>query len=157
MARIFRLTALVPALALSGCAGLAFNDAPRSGALIYYDSSPYLLVTFTKDCVSAASVISLPGTARSVSFQSGYGTADLSVTLTNGMIASVGQKTDTKVPETLTAIAGLATAAGKLGSAAAPGAGKTVECVPVARLYPIINGAPDTAHPITVHGELAGQ
>jgi hypothetical protein len=129
------------ALGLGGCAGLAFNAGPESGALTYYEPKPYLLVTVGKDCAYSASVVSLPGRARSVGFKSGIGSADLSVSLQSGMIASVGQKTDTQIPQTLTAITGLATAASKFGITAAPPAKGSI-CHPSAALYEIVDGVP---------------
>ncbi len=151
------LVAGFSAVYLSSCAGMTFNATAQSDALTYYEIKPYLLLTITKDCVPSASVLSLPGTLRSVSFNNGYGTADLSVSLSNGMITSVGQKTDSKIPETITAVAGLATAASKLGLMAETPGGKStkaVVCVPTARLYPIVEGEPDLGHPVVIEGEL---
>ena len=140
---------------LSGCAHLDFGD---DRGLTYFDLKPYLFVSTTKECVSVATVVSVPETKREVKFKSGYGTADLSVGLSNGMITSVGQKTDTKIPETITAIASLGTAAkGMLALDAASSSGKKdntpasekkdaagtqTVCEPTAKLYPIENGIP---------------
>jgi hypothetical protein len=84
-------------------------------------------------------VVVLPEAKRELRFRSGYGPADLSATLNSAMIASLGQKTDTKVPETFTAIAALGTAF----KIAKEGAG---QCIPNATLYPITNGVPDRTH-----------
>ena len=109
--------------------------------MTYYDSKPYLFVSTTKECISTATVVMIPEAEKVMKFTSGYGSADLSATLSNGMIASVGQKTDTKIPETLTAIASLGTAAGGIkGMAAAP---SPVICTPTATLYPVVSGKPD--------------
>jgi hypothetical protein len=128
-------------LDLCGCAGLTFNAGPQPGALTYYEPKPYLLVTVGKDCAYTASVVSLPGPRRSVGFKSGLGSADLSMQLQNGMIVSVGQKTDTQIPQTLTAITGLATAASKFGITAAPPAKGSI-CQPSAAFYEIVDGIP---------------
>lgn len=82
----------------------------------------------------------VPGKRRVVKFKSGFGSSELSVTLSNGMIASVGQKTDTKVPETITSIAALGTAAAAFKS---DGGSK---CEPKAALYPITNGSVDASN-----------
>ena len=128
-------------LIISGCARLKFNDSEQPDSLTYYEVEPYLFVQTNKDCVSSATTIALPGKKRSVEFRSGYGSADLSVSLSAGIVTSVGQKTDTKIPETLTAIGGLATA-GILAT------GKQFVCEPTAALYSIRNGIPDISHPI---------
>jgi hypothetical protein len=106
----------------------------------------YLFVSTTKDCVSTPTVIAIPESKKAVKFRSGWGTAELSVVLNNGMVASAGQKTDTKIPETLAAVAALGTAGGGLLKGTRE-IEKTV-CTPAAVLYPIISGVPDTTHPI---------
>lgn len=128
---------------LSGCAGLVFNSTEKEGALTYWDGAPYLLVTTAADCAATASVIMLPSEKRSVSLRSGYGSSELSLKLQNGMIAEVGQTVDTKVPETLTGIASLATALKPQshGGLESKRCGTSV-------LYPIRNGVPDTRNPV---------
>ncbi|UGY14553.1 hypothetical protein [Bradyrhizobium septentrionale] len=132
---------------LSGCAGLQFNPGPAPDALTYNEPIPYFQVTRNGDCTVTGSVVSLPGYERSVAFRNGYGSADLSVNLQNGMIQSVNQKTDSKIPETLTAISSLAGVATK-GLKAAD-AGKP-SCDTSAKLYPIRDGKPDIKHPISL-------
>jgi hypothetical protein len=134
---------LLAALALPGCAHLEF-DAKEPG-LTYFDPKPYLAVSKGTDCKVTAAVLVLPGEKRTLAFKSGYGTSDLSASLANGLLQSVGQKTDTKIPETVTALAGVATAL-----RAGPGAAKEPACDSHVRLYPIVNGAPDFGHPLAV-------
>ncbi len=150
MNRFSKVLAITSTFALTGCAGLVFNPAEEPDALSYFEPEPYFLVTTaldsaTKNCVTTATVVVVPGAKRSVSLRSGYGSADLSVSLSNGMITSVGQKTDTKIPETITAISGLATAVHALSEkrGAAPSG-----CPHRATLYPIRRGIPDRKHPI---------
>jgi hypothetical protein len=106
-------------LGFSGCARVAlYSDeqlkGPETGFRVYYPK-PYLLVaqTGSKDNPVQASVVYLPDqkNVRYAKLKSGYGTAELSLAFQNGMLTNVGQKTDTKIPETISAIAGLATAA----------------------------------------------
>lgn len=134
---------------IQGCARLDFGD---DKGLVYYDPKPYLFVSTTKDCVTAATNISLPETKKEVKFLSGYGSADLSIGLSNGMITSAGQKTDTKIPETLTAVSGLVGSAAKAAALppALPGASKPKQiiCTPSAAVYPINNGIPDISSPL---------
>ncbi|QND70820.1 hypothetical protein [Tardiphaga robiniae] len=135
-----RIYIVAACFSLGGCAGLQFNPVPMPDALTYNEPVPYYQVTRNGDCTVSGAVVSLPGLERSVAFRNGYGSADLSVNLQNGMITSVNQKTDSKVPETLTAISSLAGVAAKglvAGDAAKP------ICPPSAKLYRIVNGRPD--------------
>ena len=124
---------------LTGCAGLTFGPESTT-SLTYYDPKPYLFISTAADCVSTATIIAVPETRKGVSFNSGYGTADLSITLSGGMITAVGQKTDSKIPETLSSVATLATAVGGLARQTAP---KEGACKPSARLYNIDKGVVD--------------
>ncbi|SHF04855.1 hypothetical protein SAMN02745157_1515 [Kaistia soli DSM 19436] len=150
--KVVSIGMLIAATALQGCAGLQFNPEPKDGALNYFDGKPYLFTSTNKDCVSTATVVMIPSERRSVNLKSGYGSADLSVALSNGMIASVGQKTDTKIPETITAVSGAITSVGSLVRplAANGGSGKVVICKPAAMLFPIMNGVPDMQHGLKV-------
>jgi hypothetical protein len=145
MNRLGRWSFLIGVGFLSGCAQLEFHDGWVSGGAHFYDPIPYVLVTVGKDCTASASVITVPGTPRTVLFHSGYGSANLSVAFQNGMLSSVGQQTDTKIPETITALTGLATAVTPK-FAAAP---KATTCPPRAVLYPIdAQGRPESQKPI---------
>jgi len=121
---------------LSGCGHLDFG---LHKGLTYYDPKPYFFVTTTKDCVATGTVVSVPETKREVKLISGYGSTDLSVSLSNGMITSVGQKTETSIPATITSVAGLATAVGGLRAESK----REGSCTPTAVLYPIENGIPN--------------
>jgi hypothetical protein len=123
---------------LSGCAHLDFGDE----GLTFYEPKPYLFVTIKKDCVCTATVLMIPGTKKAVKFKSGYGSANLSVNLKDGMVTTAGQITDTKIPETITAIAGLTTAATGMMKAAvkSPEGTAPTECSVKALLYPIESG-----------------
>jgi hypothetical protein len=124
---------LAVSLASAACARLDFG----SEGLTYYDPKPYLFVATNKDCVSTATVVAVPDKKRSLHFKTGYGSADLSAGLAGGLLTSVGQKTDTKIPETIGALADLKTAIVPLAT------GKAVICTPSARLYPIESGTPN--------------
>jgi hypothetical protein len=124
---------------LSGCAHLDFGDE----GLTYYDPKPYLFVTTTKDCTSTATVVVVPGTKKAVKFVPGYGTANLSVNLSNGMVTTAGQNTDTQIPATISAITGLTTAVAGMTKAPEvklPAGTAPKECTPTALLYPIVSG-----------------
>ncbi|MVV49018.1 hypothetical protein EJA72_12300 [Pseudomonas sp. PB120] len=136
----FTALTVTASILISGCAGLDFGEQ----GLSYYEPKPYLFVSIGKDCVSTATVVSLPGEKRALKFKSGYGSSDLSVTLANGILTNAGQKTDTKIPETITAVASLGTA---LASLSADKSSRQLVCVPTATLYPIMNGVPELSKP----------
>ena len=128
-------------LLLTGCGQLVFNQTPQPDALLYFEPVTYLYIATSKDCVQTAQVISLPGHARSVTLKPGYGTTDLSVNLSNGMITSVGQKTDPQIPQTITALTGAASTFSKLAIAKSEGGGG---CPGGSGLYKIgPDGVPD--------------
>jgi hypothetical protein len=126
--RLAGLLVIVCVVALSGCSRVAIykNEALEGAAtgVKFYYPKPYLLVARTgaKDNPVQVSVIYLPDQSQAfyAELKSGYGSADLSLTLQNGMLTNIGQKTDTKIPETVTALAGMATAAKGLIPQAAP-------------------------------------
>jgi uncharacterized protein YceK len=109
------LISLTIIVALSGCAHISFHDPanpkPNIG-LEYYKPKLYLLVTQTKDGTKA-DVLTLPDlkNPRYALLHPGYGSSNLSLKLSNGILTDVGQNVDTKIPETITALSGLATAA----------------------------------------------
>ena len=123
---------------LTGCASIDFDS--NDGGLPFYDPVPYLFVSTTKECVTTATMVILPGHRRLLKFKRGYGSYDLSISLENGMIKSVGQKADTKIPETISAIGQLAAAVPKIAKDV-----KTLICDPEAKLYLIEEGRPAPA------------
>ena len=136
---------LLGSLCLAGCARVEFSDGWVPDGAHFYDPVPYVLVTVSKDCTTNAALVALPGATRTAIFHSGYGSANLSANFQNGMLSSVGQQTDTKIPETITALTGIATAIPKLGAAPPTGAPTPPSpCPPRAILYQIHNGAIDT-------------
>lgn len=136
------------AFLVTACAGLDFGEK----GLAYNQPKPYLFVSVNKECISSATIISIPGTEQHVKFKPGFGSSDLSITLTNGMIASAGQKVDTKIPDTITAFASLGTA---VAGIAKDRDNKAASCQPSANLYPITDGIPDHKKPINFPVDLA--
>jgi len=126
---------------LAGCAHIDFTS---ERGLLYYEPRPYLYVVTAPDCSQTATVVSLPGASRHLRFVPGYGSADLKVELSNGIITSAGQNTDTKLPDTITALAALKTAsAAEKVAETARSRGKewkAVECEAEGNLYPISDG-----------------
>ena len=142
---------LILVVSLFGCARIDFGGT--DGRLTYYDPKPYLFVSTNKTCVTTAAVIVLPAEKKSLKFISGYGSVNLSVELSNGMITSVGQETNTQVPETISAIADLGKTAAVFTKEMRAGEG----CPPSAVLYPIVNGEPDVTKPIPFEVKAKGR
>lgn len=90
----------------AGCSSINFKADDGKG-LLYFEPVPVLAVRVDKDCKIESTVMSLPGQRRHVRMSAGYGSSELTLDLSNGIITKVGQTVDTKVPETLTAFAGL--------------------------------------------------
>jgi len=142
---------LVGSLALGGCARIALYDnaqlqGPEVGVKFYY-SKPYVLVARTedKDNPVQVAVVYLPDQSKPVyaKLNSGFGSAKLSLAFGNGILTSIGQETDTKIPETITALTGLATAAAGL-KAAGLKAGGLKAALPEFKLYEIDNSSGTT-------------
>ena len=101
---------------LSACAHISFHDPNdpqrRNVGVEYYKLKLYLLVTTMKEGYKA-DILTLPDLAqpRYALLHSGYGSSNLSLKLSNGILTDVGQQVDTKIPETITALGSLATAA----------------------------------------------
>lgn len=131
---------IVSAMIIGGCARLDFGEE----GLLYFEPKPYLMVSVDKECVATATVVSIPGEAKHVKFKSGFGSAALSVALSDGMLTNVGQTTDTKIPETITAILSV----GPAGGEATDSPGST-NC-PSAILYPIEQGEPNPDKGVTL-------
>ncbi|HED36143.1 MAG TPA: hypothetical protein ENJ08_18260 [Gammaproteobacteria bacterium] len=111
---------ITSAISVSGCASIDFEGK----GIAYYDTVPHLFVSTPCKGPITATVVALPGKKRTMKFNSGYGSSELSATFSNGMLVSVGQKTDSKIPETITALA------------AAAAFSENDACTPKASLYP---------------------
>jgi hypothetical protein len=104
--------------------------------------------------VSTVTAISIPETRKGVQYNSKYGTAELSITLRGGMTTAVGQRTDSKIPETLSSVATLATAVGGFARSTAP---KECACKPGPRLYNIDKGVVDPNPVVVIPWKAAGE
>lgn len=121
---------------LTSCAHIDFDGK----GLLYFEPVPYLLVATAADCSRTVNLLMLPGQRKYLRFVNGYGSADLTATLGNGMISVVGQNVDNKVAETITSLAALRTAIVATRSDV-----QRESCVPAAALYPVVDGKPDSA------------
>lgn len=150
---------------LSGCAGLQFYDlkpgtdeiGERNDYISLYETKPAALVAYGGDCSVSVTIISLPGKKRFVRLKSGYGSNKLGINFgIGGTLSSVNQETDTKVPETITAISGTVKnfADAKLFAEKTGGKGAEIkECKAHADVFDIIDGKlvnPQSFHAATV-------
>ena len=99
---------------VTGCASIDFDGAGegegKAKGLTYFEPHPHLLVSTGADCVQTVQVVMIPGESKVMKFNTGFGASTLTATLADGMITSVGQTSDTKASELLTAAATVATA-----------------------------------------------
>ncbi|VVP16446.1 hypothetical protein PS900_03619 [Pseudomonas fluorescens] len=118
MDRRFLVMLFFPISILSACASIDFDYQGKSDetddGLLYYEGTPYVLLQSTKDCTYNTQVLMVPTVKKHLKLKSGaIGSSNLSITLSQGMIASVGQTTDTKVPEMVAALTGAYSASKK--------------------------------------------
>ncbi len=123
-------SAIGMAFLLSGCAHVDFYQTktgePDDGQEkhlqpamlhVYLDSTPYLVVVKTKDG-ARASVVFLkdPKSKIYVQQHQGWGTANMTFQLANGLLTSYGLATDSKGPETITSLASLGSSGTGIGA-----------------------------------------
>ena len=130
---------------LSGCAGVSFYSDPtlqNETGIPIYGSKPYLLVARTGAAEKPVEVsivyLSDPQKIIYAKPRSGFGSANLKLSLANGQLTEFGQETDTKIPDLIDSLSGFITAraaarAGEAKSASVDG--------PAFELYEIIQGA----------------
>ncbi|WP_372995945.1 hypothetical protein [Marinobacter sp.] len=133
------LRALIVALPLviTGCASIDF-DSDESG-LAYFEPQPYMFYTISDKCIKSIAIVTMPGDKKRMKVSTGIGSAELTVSFSNGTVASVGQIVDSKASELLTSVSELMAVAG---------IDEGKKCNPVATLYPIEDGKPNVDSPI---------
>ncbi len=101
---------------LSGCAGVKiYSDAKLSKSdrtgLRFYSVKPYLLVerNSEKDKPIKTSIVYLPDSTNPqyIVLKPGLGANELKLAFTNSSLISYGLTTDTQIPETINALAGM--------------------------------------------------
>lgn len=103
---------IILAIVISSCASVDFNN--KNGVddgFMYYPAKPFLLIE-KKDNTIVSKIISIPDTENPkwIKQGEGWGSAEMSFEIENGMLKTFNSKSDNKGPEILTSIAGLATA-----------------------------------------------
>lgn len=133
------------ALSLTACAGWNFysdRDLRTPSGIPIFAPKPYLLVARTgaADKPVEVSIVYLNDPHHIIYAQprSGFGSAELSLTLTDGRLTTFGQTTDTKLPETIDSLAGLLTARAEARAAAAAAPSTAAKPAPDFELYEII-------------------
>jgi len=124
---------------VSACASIDFHSQKKG--LVYYEPKPYLFISVTNTCISSVSVLNLPGAQKRMDFKAGYGASAFSAEFANGIVTKIGQTSDSKIPETISALAAFKTAA-----LASDGQSN---CEPSAILVPIKEGVPHMSSAIT--------
>lgn len=112
--RVFQIVALCT-LTITGCAGIdVYNNPDLSGAktgIPFYAPKPYLLIARTgaKDKPVEISVIYLPDTSKTYYAEpkSGFGSAKMNMSFSNGTLSTFGQETDPKITDLITTLAGV--------------------------------------------------
>lgn len=97
---------------IAGCASVDFNNSEGvDEGFLYYQPKPFLLIE-KKDKDIVSKIISIPNTEkpRWIKQGEGWGSAEMSFEIDNGMVKSFNSKLDSKGAETLASVAGLATA-----------------------------------------------
>ena len=101
---------------ISGCAGVTFysdETLTKKTGIPIYSSKPYLLVSRTGSTEKPVEIsivhLSDPEKVIYAEPRSGFGSANLTLTLTNGQLASFGQQTDTRISELITSLGGFLT------------------------------------------------
>lgn len=114
----FGLLVISASIGTAACAGVrVYSDAALKNetGIKTFGPKPFLLVTRTgaKDKPVELSVIYLPDTSDVlyVRQKGGWGSNELSVKLSNGILTEFGTKSDSKIPETLTSLGSILTAA----------------------------------------------
>ena len=139
-------------LLITGCASVNFYTSPgltgKTG-LKYYNQKPYLLVELnaTKDNSVKTSVIYLPDMANPgyIAIKPGFGSSELKVALTNGSLSSVGLLNESKIPESMSALAALLSKSGyAVTQFSQPGPPAQSIDQPDFRLFEIIVGKEET-------------
>ena len=92
----------------AGCARLVF-DGPDAKGVRFYEPQPMIVRTVAENCAVSNTLMMTPNldSARTVRTTTGIGSNKLEVSFENGMITSLGQTTDTQIPQTLEALSTL--------------------------------------------------
>jgi len=108
------------AMCLTGCASVKFFEGPgdetdKEVGFPFYPPKPYILIERGEKGL-VTSLISLPDTSNPhyVKTSTGLGTAEMGFDVQNAMISKFNSSTDSKIPETITALTTIATGSAAL-------------------------------------------
>lgn len=120
------LLVFATSIACFGCAGVNFYsdaDLKTKTGIPIFATKPYLLVveTGSNEKPIEVTVVHLRDAERVIYAdpRSGFGSSNLTLTLTNGQLVSFGQETDTKIPELINSLSGFITARADAAKSAA--------------------------------------
>jgi hypothetical protein len=137
-----RLPAVLCIVALlSACAHVEYSDTkPTDGNGVEFRTPvPYILIAQAADCAVTVTPTAMPGASRWASFHPGLGSAEMNMTLDRGMLTVIGQKGDSQIPQTITAISGAVANLAPLIALFREGGSQAPArvCPEYVRLYPI--------------------
>lgn len=148
MIRLRALLAAVSIVGLAGCGHISTYTSPEltresKTGILYYPPKPYLLVSRTgaKDKPNDVQVVYLPDLSepRYAVMKSGWGSSNLALTFSNGVLVSTSQQTDPKIAEMITALAGVPTSLATAGKTRAEAAAIRAEASDYPALTMAIN------------------
>jgi hypothetical protein len=155
MKKVFSLILLAIIICfLNGCASVSIysgSDLTKKTGLRFYTVKPYLLVELKaeKDNTVKTSIVYLPDLVNPqyLIFKPGIGSNELKMAFTNGSLNSYGLTTESQIPETINALAGLVSkSTGVVGQIAQQAIHiEQVSTEPNFRLYEIVIGDEGTS------------
>lgn len=119
-----RYISIIGFVLLTGCSSVQFYDLSSSdkedSGFLYYPPKPYLLIEQGEKSITTK-LVSIPDLSHPhrVKYKAGFGTAEMGFEIENGMIKTFNSKSDSKGPETITALTGIGTAKAALITAEA--------------------------------------
>lgn len=135
-----RISMLLLCFAFTGCASVKFLDKDgKNTGFAYHPAKPYLLIQ-TEKSAATAKIISIPDVSKECFVKkTGFlGSADLNLTVTDSMLTTIGAKTDSKIPETINALAALTNAGAAVAKPQAATLAEPPVSPPEVQLYEII-------------------
>lgn len=112
-------------LLVGACASVkVYDEGGNEVGIPFYPAKTYLAVETTKEG-KKLTLLSVPDVTRphTIKHEGGWGTAEFNLTLSHGMIATLNPKSDSKIPETISAVGDVLSGAGDLTTPLAAAAG----------------------------------
>lgn len=155
---------LLPVLLVSSsCARMAVFSDPElktRTAVRVYSSTPYVLVARGgEEKPTVVSIVHLPDlqNPQFIRFYSGLGSQKSSLAMSNGILTSLGFESDSKIPETIGAVAGLAKEVTAIAARSVKGEGSQTAGEMTFDLYRLsLQAGKVVLVPVTIEGTAVG-